>query len=261
MTSSSASSIPRSTKFSPFAKSGFLLALLCALAALSSGVGYRLGGWDYQFGFAILKWAAYGGVAAALVSLIGAVITRPGSKRRGFVLGVSGLVIGLAVFAGPMSMLRTAKRVPPIHDISTDTVDPPPFVAILPLRAGAANPAEYGADAVAKQQLAAAQQAAYPRIRPLRLDAPVAQVTEMAAKTARALGWEIVASVPAEGRMEATDTTLLYGFKDDIVVRVSTAAQGSRVDVRSVSRVGKSDLGINAKRIEKFLAALAAAAK
>ena len=73
---------------------------------------------------------------------------------------------------------------------------------------------------------------------------------------ARALGWKIVAAAPGQGRLEATATTRWFGFKDDVVVRVTPASGGSRVDIRSVSRVGKSDLGVNARRIRAFLAAL-----
>jgi uncharacterized protein (DUF1499 family) len=74
--------------------------------------------------------------------------------------------------------------------------------------------------------------------------------------TARAMGWEIVAAEPGEGRIEATDTTMWFGFKDDIVIRIVPEGEGSRLDIRSMSRVGKSDLGKNADRIRKFLAAL-----
>ena len=237
---------------SHFARYGLLLALLCAIAALAGPLGYRAGLWHYRVSFGILKWSAYAGVAAALLSLIGAVQTRPGGTLRGLAWAVAGVLIGLAVFAGPVMMLRTAKQVPPIHDISTDTANPPKFAAILPLRANAENPAEYGG-----ATLAAAQQQAYPHIQPLLLDVAPDKAIAQAASVARALGWEIVAEVPAEGRVEATDTTLLFGFKDDVVVRVTPTNKGSRVDVRSVSRVGTSDLGVNARRIETFLKKLA----
>lgn len=250
----SADTSPKTT--SSFARYGFLLALLCVLAAVLSGLGHRAGWWSYGTGFDILKWAAYGAGAAALISLIGVFVARPGGSRSGFRLALLGLVLGLAVFAGPAAMLRTAKSVPPIHDITTDTANPPRFVAVLPLRAKAENSADYSGAAVAAQQ-----RQAYPQIQPLMLALPPAAATELAAATARDLGWHIVAAVPAEGRVEATDTTLLYGFKDDIVIRVTAADQGSRADVRSVSRVGRSDLGVNAKRIEAFVAALRAKAE
>jgi uncharacterized protein (DUF1499 family) len=83
-------------------------------------------------------------------------------------------------------------------------------------------------------------------------------VFDRAVSAARKLGWHVVAAAPAEGRLEATDTTRWFGFKDDVVVRIAPAADGSRVDVRSVSRVGRSDLGTNARRIRAFLRELRA---
>src|SRR6202022_4383493 len=119
------------------------------------------------------------------------------------------------------------------------------FVAVLPLRQGAPNTAEYAGAALAAQQ-----RAGYPGLAPVRFAAPPDQVF------ARALGWQIVAAVPAEGRLEATDRTRWFGFRDDVVVRVAAEGTGTRVDVRSVSRVGRSDLGTNARRIRRFEEAL-----
>ncbi len=137
---------------------------------------------------------------------------------------------------------------PNIHDITTDPDDPPRFVAVLSARVDARNSAEYGGPDVA-----AAQRRAYPDVVPLTIDAPVDVAFRRALSAARAMHWTIVAEVPDEGRIEATDTTALFGFKDDIVVRVRPAGNGSRVDVRSVSRIGSSDVGTNARRIEAYL--------
>jgi uncharacterized protein (DUF1499 family) len=147
--------------------------------------------------------------------------------------------------------MRTARTVPPIHDITTDTADPPRFVAVVPLRKDALNPIEYGGPEIAAQQ-----QRAYPDLHPVTLPDPPARAFEHALAAARAQGWEIVEAAPAEGRIEATDTTRWFGFKDDVVVRVRMAENGSRLDVRSLSRVGRSDLGKNAARIRAFLRAL-----
>ena len=140
---------------------------------------------------------------------------------------------------------------PPIHDISTDTKRPPEFVAILPLRADAPNPSEYGGP-----EVAAAQIGAYPDLQTHRMDAAPAQAFERAQQAARGLGWEIVSADPTAGRIEATATTFWFGFKDDVVIRIEPDAAGSRVDVRSLSRVGGSDVGANAARIRAFLQAL-----
>ncbi len=231
---------------------GFLVALLAGLALLLAGTGYRLRWWELRLAFTVLRWAAYGGLVAAALSLLGMLLARPGGHRRGFPFALVGLVIALVVVGVPWQWWRTAQRVPPIHDITTDTETPPLFVAILPLRADAPNPAEYGGPEVAAQQ-----RAGYPDLGPLILQAPPPQSFERALAVARDMGWEIVAAVPTEGRIEATATTFWFGFKDDIVVRITSADGGSHIDVRSVSRVGRSDVGTNAKRIKAYLAQIA----
>jgi uncharacterized protein (DUF1499 family) len=154
----------------------------------------------------------------------------------------------------PWQMKRTAQRVPPIHDITTDTDDPPRFADILPLRKDAPNSADYGGP-----DLAAQQQAAYPDIQPVMLRMPGQEAFTQALKAADAMGWDIVAANPEEGRIEATDTTRWFGFKDDIVIRIQAQGDESRIDVRSVSRVGKSDVGTNARRIRAYVRRLSGA--
>ena len=120
-----------------------------------------------------------------------------------------------------------------IHDITTDTENPPVFVSVLALRKNAPNSAIYGGPEIAEQQ-----HAAYPDIRPLVSDLPPAKAFERSLSVARQMGWKIVDENPAEGRIEATATTRWFGFKDDVVLRIAPAAgNGSRVDIRSVSRV------------------------
>jgi hypothetical protein len=227
---------------------GFILAVLAALAAMLAGFGSRWGLWYFRAGFVILRWAAYVGMAAALVSLIGAILTWPTTLRRGFLFSIFGLAIGILVFGLPGWYWRTVQRVPAIHDVTTDTENPPRFVSILPLRKNGPNPSEYGGP-----EIAAKQRAAYPDLVPAALSVPPDKVYERALAAARKMGWVIVDANAAEGRIEATDTTFWFGFKDDIVIRVTPSDHGSRVDIRSVSRVGKSDLGMNARRIRKYL--------
>jgi len=119
---------------------------------------------------------------------------------------------------------------------------------VLPLRKDAPNSAEYGG-----AKLAALQQQGYPDLAPAILELPPRAAFDLALNVARASGWEIVAAAPEDNRIEATATTLLFGFRDDIVIRITPAGSGSRVDMRSVSRVGRSDLGTNATRIREFL--------
>ena len=237
---------------SPFARYALWVAVAAAVAAVSSGVGYRLGWWSLDVGFEVLRWAAYGALAATILGIIGVIVTRPGAPRRGFARSLAAVIIGAATFSGPAWMLYHAGQVPAIHDITTDTANPPAFVAVLPLRAHAPNSAEYGGPEIARKQ-----QAAYPRVVPYESPLAPDALFAHALAAARDAGWQIVAVVPAEGRIEATATTLLFGFKDDVVIRVTPMPRGSRLDVRSESRIGGSDVGTNAKRVESFLDALA----
>ena len=101
--------------------------------------------------------------------------------------------------------------------------------------------------------LRAAQASGYPDIHAQILDVTPAEAFQRVEKIARDMGWAIVAADAATGRIEATDTTFWYGFKDDIVIRIEAEGEASRVDIRSVSRVGKSDVGKNAARIRAFI--------
>ncbi|MES2562218.1 MAG: DUF1499 domain-containing protein, partial [Pseudomonadota bacterium] len=116
-----------------------------------------------------------------------------------------------------------------------------------PIRRNTPNGPEYGGEKIASQQ-----QAAYPDIQPRLLESPPAAAFDRALKAARNMGWEIIAAVREEGRIEATATTRWFRFKDDVVIRVQPQGTGSRIDVRSKSRLGRSDLGANAKRIRAY---------
>src|SRR5688500_9646211 len=125
-----------------------------------------------------------------------------------------------------------------IHDITTDTENPPQFIALHALRLTTFNGPEYAGEKIAR-----IQKAAYPDIQPRTLDDTPAAAFERALAAARRMGWDIVAAVPEDGRIEATATTRWLRFKDDVVIRVTPSGAGSRIDVRSKSRLGRSDLG------------------
>jgi uncharacterized protein (DUF1499 family) len=227
---------------------GFIAAVLALLMVAGAGPAYRLRLIDLTDAFVLMRWGAWTGLGAVLVALVGGWITRPGAQRRGFAFALVGAVTGAVAFGVPFAMLQSAMASPPIHDITTDTENPPRFVAMIPLRQGSPNSIEYQGEAIARQQ-----RVAYSDIRPATIAEPPAAAFKRALNAARDLGWQIVAAVPDEGRIEATDTTLWFGFKDDIVVRVTPTAGGSRIDVRSVSRLGEGDLGKNASRIRAYL--------
>lgn len=241
----------KSRTWSLAAVAGFVLALLAGGVELLAGFGTQEGLWDYRRGISLLRLAAYGGIAAGLVSLAGCFTARPAEGRRGLVLALCGLLVALVVLGIPWSLRHLAGSVPAIHDITTDPDNPPSFVALLAVRKAAANGAEYGGP-----EIAAKQRTAYPDIVPLMLPLSPAAAFQAALLAARRLEWQVVAADEGAGRIEATATTFWFGFKDDVVVRVVRAPGGSRLDVRSVSRVGKSDLGANARRIRAFLEAV-----
>src|SRR6266851_7135664 len=164
-----------------------------------------------------------------------------------------GFVLSVLSAGVPLFHYVKARRVPAIHDITTDTAHPPVFVALAAVRTAAPNGLAYAGAAVA-----AAQQQAYPDIGPSLSPLPPATLLAQAEGVARALGWEIVALDPPHGRLEATDTSLLFGFTDDIVLRIVPHEPGSQLDIRSMSRVGRSDVGVNAQRIRRFLTQLSA---
>lgn len=236
-------------------KLGAALTAIAVFVLLAAPAGYASGVLPLLIallaGLLLGLLAAIAGAAASLVGLV-LVLRRPRAARRGAGLAAAALVAALAALAIPGRYLRDGAT-PPIHDITTDTGNPPQFVDVLPLRADAPNPAAYEGEAIASQQ-----RTAYPEIRPLTVAAPPAVVFARALDVARDMGWTLVASDPAAGRIEATDTTFWFRFKDDVVVRLTPEGSGTRVDVRSLSRVGGGDVGTNARRIRTYLAALSA---
>ncbi len=227
---------------------------LAAVVAIAAGpLGHRAG----LLPLGVAAPLLLAGVLTLLVWLVRRVIAT--LRRRGTGFGNRQALAAGLLSAGalgvPLANILPALGAPPIHDITTDPDDPPGFAAVVPLRAAAPNPLEYGGP-----QLAAAQRAAYPDLMPLAVDSPPRAVLEAARSVAMELGWEIVAVDPAGGLLEATATTFWFGFEDDVAVRVRPAESGGAlVDVRSVSRVGVGDLGANANRVRAFLTRLQAA--
>lgn len=157
------------------------------------------------------------------------------------------VVLGLIVVLVAVYVVLT-KDIPRIHDITTDTVNPPQFVSLLEVRKNSRNGFEYKADKIAKLQ-----KAAYPDIQSLILPKAKSEAFNSALQAAKNMDWQIVDSNETDGRIEATATTKLMKFKDDVVIRIlEVSANQSKIDIRSMSRLGKSDLGANAKRIREY---------
>ncbi len=229
----------------------FGLALVAALCVIAAPLLYRMTpvglGALLLFPVALLL-----GLVALILVVVRFFMARSRGVHTGGSLAVATLVIVFAGLAIPVGMLASSMMsgAPAIHDVTTDTDDPPSFVAVLPLRGANSNSTE------PKRETAVAQKRAFPDIAPLVVDKSMDALFAQALATAKSLGWEIVAAVPEEGRIEATDTTRFMGFKDDVVIRIRPEGAGSRLDIRSLSRIGGGDLGQNAKRIRAFMAGM-----
>lgn len=227
---------------------GLLLSIGGILLAAFSGLGTRWGWWGFRDGLGYFRDSVFAAGAGFLISAFSLVWSFIAKSAAGRARAWAGLALGLIIAGNFFLWLHQAKDAPRIHDITTDTDNPPVFEAVLALRQDALNPAAYGGPAVAEQQ-----KKGYPDIQPLFLNVPPDKAWQACLDTAVKMGWAIDATKPSQGRIEATDTTFWFGFKDDIVVRVLPQGNGSRVDVRSVSRVGLGDVGTNAKRIRLYL--------
>ena len=164
-------------------------------------------------------------------------------------------IAAFIIVAPAIQTIMVGASVPPIHDITTDPDDPPIFAHVPSIRKASDNSLELDAGVIDQQRKA------YPDLAALILSQSKAEAMILVADTATAMGWEIVRRDEEQGQLEAVAQTMIFGFKDDIIVRIRETDGGTRVDVRSASRVGVSDLGANAARIKAYLAALQEAAK
>jgi uncharacterized protein (DUF1499 family) len=228
--------------------------VLLALAPL----GWRAGWWHFRVSLlTLLPWAAYFGVAALIVSAVTIVLGPSRIGWRGIAIAAATFAIGGLIAYVPWHYDQLRRAVPPIHDITTDTEHPPAFsAAIAALRTEEHdNPAVYEGSKVAEQQ-----RQAYPDIAPLIVPLAPDAAFNRALDAARRMGWTIVAADDKSGKIEATDQSRWMGFTDDIAIRVAKTDAGTRVDLRSSSRLGRSDFGVNAARIRAYLTSLRAAA-
>ena len=134
-----------------------------------------------------------------------------------------------------------------IHNISTDVVNPPNFDKVVELRGEGSNPHIYDA-----KLLSIVQTEAYPEIKTKVVTQTQQQAHRQALDAIHTLGWNLINSNPNNGIIEASETSALWGFTDDVVIRVNGQGSKTKIDMRSVSRIGRSDLGQNAKRITRF---------
>lgn len=246
------------------------LAILVPLNFMLAGIGSRVGLWSWQSGLGtmtrdigiVLIGAS---LIAGLIALLLAFLIKP---RKGLVIALAAIIIPILAFAQLAATRAKVASLPFIHDITTDTQDPPSFGPVVMAERDAlegANTVAYAgktartaernaAGEPVEKLVSALQTQAYPEVRTLVLSEPPDVVFGRAEQVARDLGWAIQERNPEAGRIDATDTTFWYGFKDDVTIRLRPAqGGGTRVDIRSISRVGGSDIGANAARIKAFL--------
>lgn len=236
----------------------FLIGAGLSLVLLPAApLAYRVGLVGLGPAFLVLLSA----VGVALVALLGAVAMAVYSARKGLPrnrkLALVALVVALVPLAAVAPQVVAGLSAPAIHDVTTDTDDPPRFREIVSLRGDAANPLTYGAGMESPEELARVQEEAYPDLEPLRTELGVEEAVARAEEVLEEQGHEVVSAQVENGVgvVEAVATTFWFGFRDDVVVRVRSDDGGSVVDVRSVSRIGQGDLGTNADRIREILEA------
>ena len=218
---------------------GLLGVVLFALGPLSVQLGMA----SAFVGFRIFGIGLLSGLVALLLGVVGLVKTRSATGRPGRASALTGLLLGAVPVACVVFAAGPARNLPAINDITTDPADPPAF----------ANPGR----TYPGEEFAQKQRAAYPDLAPIRVASPPDAAFAASLSAAQGLGWEIVREDSAAGVIEATDTTEIFRFVDDVVIRVRPGGDGSTVDVRSKSRDGKGDMGANAARIRAFREQLA----
>ncbi len=196
----------------------------------------------------LIPFLLIGGGLSLLATIGLFIVKRPGAALMGILIGVLAFVPVYSL----KKMKEVSQMVPMIHDITTDTQDPPQFIALAGKRAKASNPDEYDREQTAQQLKA------YPDLKTFVSDKPMDEVFTASVEALEAMGIAIVDADRQGGQIEGTATTKWFRFKDDVIIRLRQNEQGVAVDMRSKSRVGKSDLGTNAKRIRRFMQLLEA---
>jgi uncharacterized protein (DUF1499 family) len=232
----------------------FVSAVVLLIILVTGPLGYKFSMVPLQPSLVSLLIAVAGGALVFLVGLVYLVIAMRSDLGRNRNLVFVSMIMGLVPVGIIGPQMAAAGNVPPIHDITTDTANPPAFVAILPLRENAPNGYEYGvSEAWPAEKLGATTMEAYPGLKPIESDLSAADAVDRTEATLQGMGLEIVAVDKEAGLVEATATTFWFGFKDDMVVRIIGNGEGSKIDLRSMSRVGQSDMGVNAARMTDFI--------
>ena len=251
----------QSEPFSALATWARRIAVFSAVAALVSIVVVR-------FGFLEMKPALmtfFGALVCAGLSILVAfagfvALWRNGSRGIGRIL--TALLMNVLILAYPAYLAMKYRNLPPIHDITTDPINPPQFDALARLRGtDGANTAVYAGLYSAEQQ-----RAAYPEIEPVELDVTAQHAFDIVRRLVTRRKWLVIderaPQLPRQpGHIEAVAKTPVMGFREDVAIRITADDDGSRVDIRSSSRYFEHDLGSNAARVSSLIDDINAAAE
>jgi uncharacterized protein (DUF1499 family) len=233
-------------------------AVILAVGLLAAApLGWRLGWWSYDLAlFSIIPAAGIVAAVAAFIALGALALGRSRLGWRTLAILLAALVVAVGLVGLPLRYSHLFDSLPSINDITTDSENRPAFEAALPARE-AVSADRYDTP---EPELSELQRSAYPDIAPVRTGLPASEAFAAALAVAQAMaGWSIVAVHKDRGRIEASERSRWFGFTDDIVIRVTAEQGGSRIDVRSASRLGSHDLGVNAARVRAYVAALSKA--
>ena len=241
-----------------------MLAMLLCFGAVGAALIAAFGAWrawDFRTALSILRYAFFAGIGGVVLALVAAIASRRTSPKL-MLLNIAGLIVAGALVSFVANQVRIARSVPAIHDISTNLDDWPRFYRLTVPEDNLANVPDMGREELAalppRERWQAIHREHYGDIATIRVPWSAEETTRRARDLAQARGWEVVTFDPRNGIVEAVDTSFFFRFKDNVVVRVSPMSDGggSIVDMRSVSRVGVSDVGVNARRVRRFLADL-----
>lgn len=251
MNESTKTKMPRGTRWCGV---GIALAATGTVLVILGLIGARTGLLPPAPAFMTFGIGSLGLMISIVATIVGLILSKGTGGAKSALRVWAAFTVAVLVIAVSMSQRPESSGAAPIHDISTDVGNPPSFDAILPLRKDSPNPPDY-----AGSETARIQKEAYPDIVTLTVEKPTDEVFTAVEMVVRDLGWEIARSDPDAGQIEATATTYWFRFKDDVAIRLTPRGTETYVDIRSKSRVGRGDMGTNARRIRDFLTRLSAA--
>jgi hypothetical protein len=238
-----------------------LLSIGGVLAALLGAFGSGQDLWHFRTGFLILRYAFFAAIAGGLIALATLLLVRRYGLHGLMRLNLVSLIVAVVFVTYLGHQVRVSRQVPAIHDVTTNLEDVPSFYRLHVRPDNLADIPDLGRPPLERltprERWKAIHRMAYGDIQTISLPLSVSDTIDRAAALANERGWDVVTIDKTNGILEAVATTRFFRFKDNIVVRVHKGPEGDAVvDMRSMSRVGTSDIGVNARRIRAFLADL-----